>query len=258
MRGALRTTPSQRGLGAPPLAYGAPMVDDAIQIDQATGLPVSSVDLLRRRLVNVVGHELRTPTTTIRGLAEALGEASDDAERRRLLDALVRSSRRLERLVEELLLASSITTALPLGLPAAVDLVALARAVWTAGGTPGPLEITGAASALAHEQSVRRALEQVLGNAERHGTAPFSMSAEEVAGRARLRITSAGPTLRPDELLLATEAFFRGEAAVTSAPGLGLGLAVARTLLEGQGGDIVLTSRDGGGVITTIELPVGS
>ena len=40
------------------------------------------LDLLRRRVVNVVGHELRTPVTTVRGLAESLAAAEDEETRR--------------------------------------------------------------------------------------------------------------------------------------------------------------------------------
>ena len=90
------------------------MGDDAIQIDRTTGLPVSSVDLVKRRIFNVVRHELRTPSTTVRGLAEAVAAATDEEERSVLLAGLVRAGRRLEGLVEELALASWVaTTRLP-------------------------------------------------------------------------------------------------------------------------------------------------
>jgi len=231
------------------------MGDDAIQIDRSSGLPVSSVDLLRRRIVNVVGHELRTPTTTVRGLAEAAHATTDEGERTLLLDVLVRASRRLELLVEELLLASSVDTVRPVGRAAPVDLPALATVVWTSVYRPGPLDVSGKAIAHAHEASVRRALDKVLGNAATLGAAPYALDAREVDGFAEVAVSSGGPTLRPDELQLAPEAFFRGEAAVTRAPGLGLGLAVARALLRGQGGDVDIAGRVGGGVATTIRLP---
>ncbi|HYD08645.1 MAG TPA: histidine kinase dimerization/phospho-acceptor domain-containing protein, partial [Acidimicrobiales bacterium] len=70
-----------------------------------------ALDLLRRRVVNVVGHELRTPVTIVRGLAESLAVANDDVAREQLIAALVRSSARLEGLVDELLLAAGVSTA---------------------------------------------------------------------------------------------------------------------------------------------------
>lgn len=66
--------------------------------------------MLRRRVLNVVGHELRTPVTTLRGPADALEGAGTDTERVQLADALVRSARRLESLVDDLLVAMGVTT----------------------------------------------------------------------------------------------------------------------------------------------------
>ena len=50
------------------------MGDGADELDTVR----AEVDLLRRRVLNVVGHELRTPITTLRGLAELLGTTPDD------------------------------------------------------------------------------------------------------------------------------------------------------------------------------------
>src|SRR5688572_14582423 len=109
---------------------------------------IDDLDLLRRRVVNVVGHELRTPVTTVRGLAESLVDAPDDDTRQVLTDALVRSAVRLERLVDDLLLASGIFTASPVGDVADIDLAdAVARAGWVAA-------VDGAATAWARAEAV--------------------------------------------------------------------------------------------------------
>ncbi len=239
--------------------YGSAMGEGDVQVDRATGLPVSSVDLLRRRIINVVGHELRTPVTTVRGLAEALAaDDADDDERRALLAALVRATTRLESLVDEVLLASSIGTAMPVGAVSSVDLVAAARAAWAEVGVTDDLDVAGAAIALAQPAVVHRVLAQVLANAASHGAAPYGAVATSSPALACIAISSGGDVLRPDELALATEAFFRGEAAVTNAPGLGLGLAVARTLVEGSGGTIGVEGAEGGGMVVTITLPVAT
>ncbi len=62
---------------------------------------------LERRALNVIGHELRTPASTVRGLAEVLAAGVDPEERPELLGALVRNARRLEALVDDLLTATS-------------------------------------------------------------------------------------------------------------------------------------------------------
>jgi signal transduction histidine kinase len=68
-------------------------------------------------------------------------------------------------------------------------------------------------------------------------------------------VSSEGAELRPDDVHLAFELFYRGEGAVTSAPGFGLGLPVARALARQHGGDLHLEPRPGGGLDVTIDLP---
>jgi signal transduction histidine kinase len=62
--------------------------------------------------------------------------------------------------------------------------------------------------------------------------------------------------LQPDDVNLAFELFYRGEGAVTSAPGFGLGLPVARALARQHSGDLHLEPRPGGGLDVIIDLPV--
>src|SRR5687768_18169134 len=101
------------------------------------------VDLLRRRVLNVVGHELRTPVTTLRGLADALEGAGTDAERVQLTDALVRSARRLESLVDDALVAMGVTTALPVGAPRKESVLDALQAAWAEAGATGEPSVTG-------------------------------------------------------------------------------------------------------------------
>ena len=206
------------------------------------------LDLLRRRVVNVVGHELRTPVTTVRGLAESLVDVEDDETRRTLTDALVRSAVRLERLVDDLLLASGVFTASPVGDVVAVDLAdAVRRAGW-----PAPVDGTGVATA--RVEAVDRLLEPIIDNARRHGD-PVEVRIATHGDRVVLDVESAGPELAEGDVVLLCEPFFRGEAAVMTAPGLGLGLAVARTIARAEGGDVHAHARAGGGLVVRLELP---
>jgi len=71
---------------------------DALRAADVEGA-LDALDLARRRFVNVVGHELRTPVTTLRGLSEELADATED-ELRDLTPAIVRNARRVEALVD--------------------------------------------------------------------------------------------------------------------------------------------------------------
>ena len=217
---------------------------------------LEALDLARRRFVNVVGHELRTPVTTLRGLSEELVNASD-TEMRELAPAIVRSARRVETLLDDLLLATDITTALPVGDPEPVDLVACAQATWDAVEDAGELTLSGAHEAivLMRPRAADIMLERVLDNAHRYGGPPFCFTADVNADRVQIMVSSEGAELRPDDVHLAFELFYRGEGAVTSAPGFGLGLPVARALARQHDGDLHLEPRPGGGLDVTIDLP---
>jgi signal transduction histidine kinase len=216
------------------------------------------VDVLRRRVLNVVGHELRTPVTTLRGLADALEGAGTDAERAQLTDALVRSARRLESLVDDALIAMGVTTALPVGAPRREYVADAVRAAWgEAGGPAGRPPLAGAVDAVAWVPpgTLAPALTRVFANHLAYGEGPLDVRVAVEDETVAVLVSSAGPDLPAADLAMATEPFYRGERAVTTAPGLGLGLAVAEALLAHAGGAVRLASRDGGGVTTIVEVP---
>ena len=204
-----------------------------------------SLELLHRRVVNVVGHELRTPVTIVRGLAESLAVTADEATRTQLIGALVRSAARLEALVDELLLAAGVHTAAPVGDAVTVDLErALRDAGWTA-------LVDGRGVALARPEAVQLVLRPIVDNASRHGAPVIAR-----AGDGWVEVESAGDDLPPGDVALATEPFYRGEQAVMTTPGLGLGLSIATTVARSEGGTVAVRARDGGGLVVRVELPV--
>jgi two-component system sensor histidine kinase KdpD len=212
------------------------------------------VDLLRRRLVNVVGHELKLPVSTISGLANALAHASDDEIRDVIAPALVRSAARLERLVDDLLLASGVMTVLPVAAPRPTPVGPALTAAWTTAGVPGaPSPTPASAVALVREDALDRILAAVLDNAAKYGESPVETSVTS-SGATVVISVSTGGVPGPADLENALEPFYRGEQAVTSAPGLGLGLAVAAALAEQDGGSVTIGAEDQR-VVTSIVLP---
>jgi signal transduction histidine kinase len=188
-------------------------------------------------------------------LAEALATSADGPAREALVAAVLTSARRLDHLVEDLLLAAEVDTLVPVGDAEAVDLVAAARAGWGAVAPGQDATFTGAAVALARPDAVARVLAALLENAAVHGLPPVSIAASSEGGRAMLEVASGGPELAAGDIALASEAFYRGERAVTTAAGLGLGLAVASTLARGDGGSVTVRAGTGGGVVACYELP---
>ena len=217
---------------------------------------LEALNRARGRFVAVVGHELRTPVTTLRGLVEELPHADLETVRE-LTPAIVRSARRVESLLDDLLLATDITTVLPVGDPEVIDLVATAQATWDTLEVGEDLELSGEpeVEAWMRPGAGDTMLERVLDNARRYGRAPYKLHAEATDGRARLVVSSEGAELQPDDVHLAFELFYRGEAAVTSAPGFGLGLPVARALARQHDGELTIEPRSGGGLDVCIDLP---
>lgn len=217
---------------------------------------LEALNRARGRFVAVVGHELRTPVTTLRGLVEELPAADLDMVRE-LTPAIVRSARRVESLLDDLLLATDITTVLPVGEPEVIDLVATAQATWDALEVDADLELSGDTEAEARMRAGAgdTLLERVLDNARRYGKPPYRLHADASDGRVRVTVSSEGAELQPDDVHLAFELFYRGEAAVTSAPGFGLGLPVARALARQHDGELTIEPRSGGGLDVCIDLP---
>lgn len=213
---------------------------------------------MRRRVMAVVGHELRTPITTIRGLAELLPQASAAEVRDQIAPSLLRLTARLERLLDDLLLAAGIMTALPVGRPVPHEVAPAVREAWAGLGHDGDRLAVGgdlAARVLVAPGALPRILGALLDNAAKYGEGTVEVDIASGAGEVTVSVTSRGRTPPAADLAMAFEPFYRGEAAVMAAPGLGVGLPVARAIAEQAGGRVTLDAAVGGGVVARVVLP---
>lgn len=215
----------------------------------------AAVDLLRRRVLNVVGHELRTPITTIRGLAESLGTTGDPEAELAVHDALRRTARRTEALLDDLLLATGVSTALPVGDVQARHVAPAVRATWERLDPGGEVAVAGDGVVLAVDGALERVLLAVLDNAAKYGEPPVEVRVTTLGAEVQVVVSDRGPGVPAAELALVTEPFFRGERAVLGHHSLGLGLAVVRSLVEHLDGAIEVRNRDGGGFEVELRLP---
>lgn len=194
----------------------------------------------RMRLVAAAGHDLRTPMTRMRLRAEFL---DDDREKwLHDLDELDRIADSAIRLVREEVDQDAVE---PVELDRLVrdieaEMVSLGHAV-----SVGHLDkVSVRAGAL----GLRRALRNLIVNAATHGKGcGISLSAAD--NRATLTIADRGPGIPPEQLGKAFEPFFRVDPGRRqSIPGAGLGLAIAKEIIERHGGTITLENRPGGGL----------
>jgi K+-sensing histidine kinase KdpD len=221
----------------------------------------ADLDLLRRRLGNVLGHALRTPVATVRGLVGSIEPTGGDVVvHAEVLTALHRSAARLEELVDDLLLVSGIETVLPTGAPEPLAAVQVAHEVATGLDRPLRLDTHGDLDAVVEvpPDLLRWLLRAVLDNAARYGAGAARLDVAAGADRLRLTVTTgpAGAGATDHDLDHALEPFYRGEKAVLAdGARLGVGLTVAARLAGEVGGRVTVRRGEGDAFVTELELP---
>jgi two-component system OmpR family sensor kinase len=214
----------------------------------------------QRQFVADVSHELRTPLTTIRGnLGLLRREPPVSAEERAdILDDVTEESDRLIRLVNDLLALAHAESgrelrseAVQVG-PLVEDVCRQARLL-----DPGRAVICDDVhdvSVLGDQDALRQVLLILMDNALKHTTGTITVAAEAVDERVAIRVRDAGPGIEPEVLPYIFERFYRGES-VPAESNIGLGLAIAKALVEAQGGAIIVESQLERGSVFTVTLP---
>ncbi|WP_223757097.1 GAF domain-containing protein [Myxococcus sp. RHSTA-1-4] len=224
---------------------------------------------LREEFLSIASHELRTPTTALQLQVQSLQSSLDRApaalapERlRRGLEVMGRQVKRQARLVDALLDVSRISAGRLELNPEPLDLGALVREV--AERFEPELARTGTTLHLvltvdAHGQWDRLRLDQVLtnllSNAVKYGRGnPVHVELSATRGRVRLDVRDRGIGISAEHL---PRLFHRFERAVSERNygGFGLGLWIARQMVEAMGGHIAVHSEPGVGSTFTVELP---
>lgn len=194
-------------------------------------------DAIKDRFLAAVSHELRTPLTVIAGIAETLRRLPPDAAAPgELLDPLDRNVRRLDVLVGDVLLLAGLDAG---ALRLRVEPIRLDRELRRLAADHGPvgveLDVPEHLVAWSDPRHLDRILSNLLANAVRHGAPPIEVAARAEGDAVRLSVRDHGPGLGDEQLATLTERFARGSRADRST-GTGLGLALARELVEHAGG----------------------
>ncbi len=217
----------------------------------------------QRRFVADASHELRTPLQAIRTNAEVLRLADatvDPAERAQALDDIVSEAERLSRLVSDLLALARADAGMHLELvPTALDpilsdvyrqarLLGGSRRISLEGGPAGMVK--GDADAL------KQLFLILVDNAIKY-TPPegeVRISAGRADGRVVVRVSDTGRGIAPEDLPHIFERFYRADRARQTG-GSGLGLSIARWIVQEHGGRIEVESTPGRGTTFTVSLP---
>jgi len=241
--------------------YAALAVERARLIEQAEQAAVlEKVDRMKDIVLASVSHDLRTPLTTIKALAQESGRRGDPNA-----PAIEEQADRLGRLVADILdLTRLKSDAFPIHaeLNTAEDLVgaALRQVSGVLGGrtveTEVPLDQPTLVGWFDFAHSLR-ILGNLLENAIRHSppTAPIAVSVKREGSDLVFQVADRGPGIPAAERERVFEAFYRPASA--SGGGAGLGLAIARGLANRQSGSLTYAPRPGGGSLFLLRLPAG-
>jgi two-component system sensor histidine kinase KdpD len=214
-------------------------------------------DELKTALLRAVSHDLRTPLTAIHAAGHALSD--DDVrpgEREELAAGIVAESARLAALVEKLLDLSRLQGGSTLARagecspdePLLVAIEAVGGDVRLAIDDPLP-------AVHADPAQLERAFANLVENAVRHSDGhPVQVRARAVGPRVITRIIDRGPGIPAAEQARIFEPFYRG--AGENHGGAGLGLAIAKGLIEANGGTLGVESFAGQGTTFVVTLPV--
>jgi two-component system, OmpR family, sensor histidine kinase KdpD len=225
-------------------------------------------DVVKTAVLRAVSHDLRSPLTAIAAAGEAVAlQDLSQAEREELASVIAQETRRLSRLVENLLDQSRLEAG-----------VAEPHREWTS-----VEEVLGAALeelsgraedftlaidrdlplVRADSTQLERAFVNVLENARRHsGGHPVSVRSRAVRthggenDRVIVRVVDRGPGIPPAQVERVFEPFYRAGTATGGHRGSGLGLAIARGFVNANGGKLYVESLPGQGATFVFELPL--
>ena len=227
---------------------------------------LEDADRLRKELISVVSHDLRTPLTSIMGYLELFRDESGalTPEGADYLDAIQRNADRLHAIMEDLLLISRSESGHLTLRRDLVDLRGLARdcieRVRPAADKKGlELLVEGDEhdSPLVHGDPhlLTDLLDNLLSNGIKYtDQGSVSVDVRERGGVALLSVTDTGAGISAADQAHLFERFFRAPS-MESVPGTGLGLSIVKAIVDAHGGTIVVESAVGNGATFRVELP---
>ncbi len=225
--------------------------------------PIDEAHARQRQFVADASHEMRTPLAAMRSSAEgALETAGTVDELRTALQVVARSADRLTRITNDLLTLAR-SEELPNRRPEPVDLsVMVAEAVESLAAVrpdlPVQLALAEDLRVSADPSEIGRIVANLLDNAIRYGGAdarPVRIVTRAAEGDALVEVIDRGPGIPAADLERIFEPFYRVQFDATAPEGNGLGLAIARSLAQRNGGHLTAESPPGNGATFRVSLP---
>jgi two-component system sensor histidine kinase VicK len=228
----------------------------------------AEVNRLREQLLYSVAHELRGPLMVLENAVEILDveyPRLSEEEFGHVLGTARRTVRRMRTLMEDLLSAGSIQSGRFVVAPRRTDLRTIvgdameavapsidARAQQVEIDVPG-----NAGPVLADKRYARQVVSNLLANASKYGPeqSMIRVVARPSGNMIRITVEDQGPGIAPEQQTGLFERFYRIRSSANDAPGVGLGLAIAKGIVEAHGGSIGIESEVGSGTRVWFTLP---
>jgi len=246
----------------------------SMSIERAEALETSArseaakeTERLRTALLDSVTHELRTPLTGIKASITALlspAPALNRSAQQELLTVINEESDRLNHLIEQAVEMAQLDAnkvQLELAPHRVADLVESAVAQCRLTCPQREFRVTLSASlptVLVDAAWIGKVLANLLGNAVKYSPPdqPIFVTAEPQGGMLAISVADRGAGIDPFEQQMIFDKFYRGQGQRQRISGTGMGLAIARAIVNAHGGQISVTSQLGHGSVFTFTLPV--
>jgi signal transduction histidine kinase len=226
------------------------------------------LDSLRRDLIAWAGHDLRTPLSSIRLLVSALsdGIVNDPQTVQRYLNQTKKQVDQLSGLVDDMFQVSQLDAGgfkLQLEPASLTDLLSDTLESFTAQAEQNQITLSGSAASGIDPlpmdvQRIGRVLNNLVSNALRH-TPPggtVTLRAAPTPGGVTVSVSDTGEGILPEDIPHVFERFYRGDKSRNRlSGGAGLGLAIAKGIVEAHAGNIDVESERGRGTNFTFTLP---
>ncbi len=272
MAGVQRVTKTAMQIGGRDLGLRVPLGREGQEINDL----VHGFNEMLERIEGLVGelksvsdnvaHDLRSPITRIRGMAETtLSGPQDIKNYREMAGAVIEESDRLVELINTMLEIARAGSGIDSVAATRLDLCSIVReaadlyapVVEERGGSiecklpEAPVFVRG------EIRRLQRAVANIIDNAIKHGKdgGVVTLTLTRDAGRANLSVFDTGPGIGEADMPRIFDRFYRGEKS-RSTPGSGLGLSLALAIVRAHGGEISVESSPGRGSVFTITLPL--
>jgi signal transduction histidine kinase len=235
---------------------------------QAAQLQQRRLDEMRKNLIAWVSHDLQTPLASMQVIIEALADrvVTDPLTERRYLSTLQKNIRDLSELIDDLFQMTQLDAGgLPLDLNHAsmLDLLSDTLESFQAQASQQGIALSASIApqvgmVTMDTARIGRVLNNLISNALRHTKSggQVQLIAERQAGLVSIKVMDSGEGIAPEDLPFVFDQFYRGEKSRSrQTGGAGLGLAIARGIIQAHGGEISVESQLGSGSTFCFTLP---